>query len=373
MDNVEGSGGSPSEGHNSPWGCLRNLLLREVLRGLCGDLCKVLWGSAGSCRHSKQLSERVFHIVTLCLTLRNCWNNPCSLVLYLWREPATSPPQSSTGYPGLKRATSRLDLPNHWPATEHETPPKHEVRQDTTPTLKLPDAERAKKYPEHTRKCPPPPKKKQRLCFGAFRRHLNGCAGESYVLYVGGYFEMSLAFLCCSWSRGPQDLIHKKHVETPKTPHFKSYHPGGTAYSTEAEWSGKIEALVLTPVSSATVHMKSRANWYLPKAGSQPTACTMMFSVAMSRRMSRGSWPSGSPFGKPAHNCKHPRHWAPIPQNSHELHFHLDSPFSPYYKDSRLSISWLQSAAVTVWLQVVTQATDDEACRDTPVEMGSED
>ena len=28
--------------------------------------------------------------------------------------------------------------------------------------------------------------------------------GESHVLYVGGYFGMSLAFLFCSWSRGCQ-------------------------------------------------------------------------------------------------------------------------------------------------------------------------
>ena len=53
------------------------------------------------------------------------------------------------------------------------------------------------------------------------RGYLKGYFGESHVLYVGGYFCTSLAFLFCSWSRGCQDLsleevlwgVEKAHEE----------------------------------------------------------------------------------------------------------------------------------------------------------------
>ena len=90
-----------------------------------------------------------------------------------------------------------------------ENPTNPKIRQKYKPDIQIPPMagdrkntpKRPEKYPEDTN-----------FVFfeysrGYLKGYLKGYFGESHVLYVGGYFCTSLAFLFCSWSRGCQPWV----------------------------------------------------------------------------------------------------------------------------------------------------------------------
>ena len=105
----------------------------------------------------------------------------------------------------------------HKPQNRPKIPARHTnspyMAGDRKNTLKIPE-----KYPENT----------NFVFFEYSRGYLKGYFGESHVLYVGGYFCTSLAFLFCSWSRGCQWWVYRVGilwgfgVEVPATEHYKN-------------------------------------------------------------------------------------------------------------------------------------------------------
>ena len=94
----------------------------------------------------------------------------------------------------------RLDNPRASYRAQNPTNPK--TGQKYQPDIQIPptvgDRKNTPKIPEKY------PKNTNFVFFEHSRGYLKGYFGESHVLYVGGYFCMSLAFLFCSWSRGCQ-------------------------------------------------------------------------------------------------------------------------------------------------------------------------
>ena len=95
---------------------------------------------------------------------------------------------------------SCLDDPRASYRAENPTNPK--IGQKYQPDIQIPlaagDRKNTPKIPEKY------PKNTNFVFFEYSRGYLKGYFGESHVLYAGGYFCTSLAFLFCSWSRGCQ-------------------------------------------------------------------------------------------------------------------------------------------------------------------------
>ena len=95
-----------------------------------------------------------------------------------------------------------LDNPRASYRAENPTNPK--IGQNYQPDIQIPptagDRKNTPKIPEKY------PENTNFVIFEYSKGYLKGYFGESHVLYVGGYFCTSLAFLVCSWSRGCQHL-----------------------------------------------------------------------------------------------------------------------------------------------------------------------
>ena len=93
-----------------------------------------------------------------------------------------------------------LDNPRASYGAENPTNPK--IGQKYQPDKQIPltagDRKNTPKIPEKY------PQNTNFVFLEYSRGYLKGYFGESHVLYVGGYFCTSLAFLFCSWSRGCQ-------------------------------------------------------------------------------------------------------------------------------------------------------------------------
>ena len=106
----------------------------------------------------------------------------------------------NTVYQKHRLCHPRLDNPQASYRAENPTNPKIGPKKTSPTYTNTPYGRGSKKYPEFKipEKYPP----KIRISGGIL--YLKRYFGESHVLYVGGYFCTSLAFLFFSWSRGCQ-------------------------------------------------------------------------------------------------------------------------------------------------------------------------
>ena len=86
-----------------------------------------------------------------------------------------------------------------------ENPTNPKIGQKYQPDIQIPPTAGDRK---NTPKIPGKyPKNTNFVFFWYSGRYLKGYFGESHVLYVGGYFCTSLAFLFCSWARSCQTMV----------------------------------------------------------------------------------------------------------------------------------------------------------------------
>ena len=101
------------------------------------------------------------------------------------------------------KVCARPNLHNPRASYRAENPTNPKIGQKYQPDIQIPPtAGDRKNIPKTPEKYPKNTKVSYFFLYSG--GYLKGYFGESHVLYVGGYFCISLAFLFCSWSRGCQ-------------------------------------------------------------------------------------------------------------------------------------------------------------------------